>query len=384
MTIPEIFERHGEPAFRDGEARVIRRLLSGDAKVLAAFLTERLGNMVVPHFLPPDQMLGIQFSVRGTDFSYGKDLEGVIGVLNKFPEPLAITDNSLFQGNIRVSARVTGDIKRDIPNLVSETIRTDLAVPPGRGLVHTLRLSTSELRDILLTYPQANLEIQFTLYLDPVATETGGICNRLVDVKPITLTLKRPRVQIARDALRSQLSAVASAPEAQRIQAALLFTGLLKEQNVMTQQGVLYAFQYEDWMPGQFRQSLTSPFGLLLGGTAREWAAKVNTMADLLPMPLDQELASVVLKNLESPQWPVRLMAVYVLAKTSVGSVSAVLDWVAQNDKDELVRSMAVSLQSAPSAPAPMAIPAAPPAVAPASAAPTPWSAPQQAFTPQQ
>ncbi len=35
MTIPEIFETHGEPHFRDGEARVIARLLEGGAKVLA-------------------------------------------------------------------------------------------------------------------------------------------------------------------------------------------------------------------------------------------------------------------------------------------------------------------------------------------------------------
>jgi shikimate kinase len=35
MTIPEIFEAHGEPHFRDGEARVIARLLEGGAKVLA-------------------------------------------------------------------------------------------------------------------------------------------------------------------------------------------------------------------------------------------------------------------------------------------------------------------------------------------------------------
>lgn len=35
MTIPEIFETHGEPHFRDGEARVIARLLDGGAKVLA-------------------------------------------------------------------------------------------------------------------------------------------------------------------------------------------------------------------------------------------------------------------------------------------------------------------------------------------------------------
>jgi shikimate kinase len=35
MTIPEIFETHGEPYFRAGEARVIARLLDGGPQVLA-------------------------------------------------------------------------------------------------------------------------------------------------------------------------------------------------------------------------------------------------------------------------------------------------------------------------------------------------------------
>ncbi|WP_024509521.1 shikimate kinase [Bradyrhizobium sp. ARR65] len=35
MSIPEIFEAHGEPHFRDGEARVIARLLEGGPAVLA-------------------------------------------------------------------------------------------------------------------------------------------------------------------------------------------------------------------------------------------------------------------------------------------------------------------------------------------------------------
>jgi shikimate kinase len=35
MTIPEIFEAHGEPHFRDGEARVISRLLNDGPLVLA-------------------------------------------------------------------------------------------------------------------------------------------------------------------------------------------------------------------------------------------------------------------------------------------------------------------------------------------------------------
>jgi shikimate kinase len=35
MTVPEIFERYGEPHFRDGERRVIARLLAEGPKVLA-------------------------------------------------------------------------------------------------------------------------------------------------------------------------------------------------------------------------------------------------------------------------------------------------------------------------------------------------------------
>jgi shikimate kinase len=44
MSIPDIFESHGEPHFRDGEARVIARLLDGGPGVLAtgggAFMRE--------------------------------------------------------------------------------------------------------------------------------------------------------------------------------------------------------------------------------------------------------------------------------------------------------------------------------------------------------
>jgi shikimate kinase len=35
LTIPEIFERHGEAAFRDGERRVIARLIGGSRGVIA-------------------------------------------------------------------------------------------------------------------------------------------------------------------------------------------------------------------------------------------------------------------------------------------------------------------------------------------------------------
>ena len=50
MSIPDIFETHGEPHFRDGEARVIARLLDGGPCVLAtgggAFMREQTRNRI--------------------------------------------------------------------------------------------------------------------------------------------------------------------------------------------------------------------------------------------------------------------------------------------------------------------------------------------------
>ena len=116
----------------------------------------------------------------------------------------------------------------------------------------------------------------------------------------------------------------------------------------MAEHGTLYPYRYKDWLPEFLRSSLVSSSGLLLSQGQGDWVVKVNTMADLLSMPLDQELATTVAKNLNHPQWPVRLMTVYLLAANHGESFRPVLDWVARQDSHELVRSIAMSLQSAP------------------------------------
>jgi shikimate kinase len=62
MSVPDIFETHGEPHFRDGEARVIARLLESGPAVIAtgggAFLHEgtrsRIGSKAVSIWLKAD------------------------------------------------------------------------------------------------------------------------------------------------------------------------------------------------------------------------------------------------------------------------------------------------------------------------------------------
>lgn len=55
MSIPEIFAHHGEPAFRDGERRVIARLLEGGPLVLAtgggAFMNAETRARIAEHGL---------------------------------------------------------------------------------------------------------------------------------------------------------------------------------------------------------------------------------------------------------------------------------------------------------------------------------------------
>jgi shikimate kinase len=75
MTIQEIFEAHGEQHFRDGEARVIARLLDGGPGVLAtgggSFMREetrrRIGDKAVSIWLKADTDVIMKRVKRRTD-----------------------------------------------------------------------------------------------------------------------------------------------------------------------------------------------------------------------------------------------------------------------------------------------------------------------------
>src|ERR1700737_2178403 len=75
MSIPDIFETHGEPHFRDGEARVIARLLDSGPGVLAtgggSFMREetrqRIGDKAVSIWLKADTDVIMKRVKRRTD-----------------------------------------------------------------------------------------------------------------------------------------------------------------------------------------------------------------------------------------------------------------------------------------------------------------------------
>ena len=98
MSISDIFEVHGEPHFRDGEARVIARLLDGGAAVLAtgggAFMREdtrnRVGAKAVSIWLKADADIIMRRVRRRADrpLLETADPEAAVGRLISEREPI--------------------------------------------------------------------------------------------------------------------------------------------------------------------------------------------------------------------------------------------------------------------------------------------------------
>ena len=90
-----------------------------DTGIVLAELGNRLRRAIVPEFVSPEKIISFQLKLPGSKFSYGSKFEGAIAIRNNSAQPLVISDGGLLKGNIRIDAKVSGDIDEKIPNLVS-------------------------------------------------------------------------------------------------------------------------------------------------------------------------------------------------------------------------------------------------------------------------
>lgn len=315
-----------------------------DANAILMVLENSFGRTLVPVFAAPERAISAQLNIRGNEFSYGSPIEGTVVITNNSPEPLVISDDGLFRGNIRIDAVINGDLEKNAPKLVSRRICSTFLIEPGRSLLVPVRLITGEVRQTLLAHPQATLDMEFTLYLDPVTNEQGEVTNRLAYIKPTKVRIKRPGIGLTGKYLRNRFDSIATGQASQKLQTAQLFTGLLMEQQAMANRKPLYRYLYADWMPTMLKSALIHKSGLLRNSSDSEWAVKVYTMDVMLSLSLDQEMARAVAENLNSTKWPVRMMALYLLAKDTDNKFDEVLGWAVEHDSNKFVRDMAIAL----------------------------------------
>ncbi len=318
-----------------------------DPQAVLVSLARVFGDVLVPAFTAPEQAISAQLDLRGDTFAYGTEFAGIVAIANKSAEPLVISDDGLFKGNIRIDAKISGDLDVNVPSLVFTRTRTALLAEPGRSILIPVRLMAGKLKETLQTFPQASLDIEFTLYLDPVATEAGGIANRLTRIRPMVMHIKRPGIELSAKYLRQQFNSISQPNQTQKIETATLFTGLLKEQNAFSGRKPLYRLLYADWMVSLSRSALLHESCLLRNPAENDWPVKVHAMAQMLSLPLDHAMVSAAAENLNNAKWPVRLMAIYLLNQSQQDGFDKVLQWIVKNDPNQEVRQMAAALQKA-------------------------------------
>jgi hypothetical protein len=244
----------------------------------------------------------------------------------------------LFKGSIQIDAEVRGDIKASFPGLVRQRVRLSEPVKPGYFASIPVDLMTGPLRKVLLTYPQASLEIEFTAYLDPVTDDSGMVKSSLPYFKPIRAVARRRGETITQRSLIQRLNIMSTGKDGQKVRMSRLFAGLLKENYAMDESEPLYRHVLVE--PSLLKSALRK------GLTDASWEVRTYIMSEMVdfPIPLEYDLTKAVSENLSHKQWPVRMMALYLLNKSYGDSFQVVLDRTAEYDKHWMVRNMAVSL----------------------------------------
>ncbi len=204
-----------------------------DTNVIMVAFKQSVGEQIIPQFLSPDRMLSFQLNVRGNRFAYGSDFTGAITITNNWYEPIVISEDGLCKGRILIDANVTGDISRRYEKIVLTTTRPSQPIEPGRSVTVPVRLYSGPLKQLLLSHPQASLNIRFTAYLDPVTTPDGNMISAIPGIMPVTVDIERPRTEITQDYLQNRFNSLSQDKQGPKIKAAQLFAGLLMESREM-------------------------------------------------------------------------------------------------------------------------------------------------------
>lgn len=303
-------------------------------------LRNDFGESLVPKFSPPGEIVSLKLAADApTGLSYGSRVEGKLMITNQGSEAFAISANGLFKGHIRIDAEVSGDLSNNFPALVTKVVHPSSPVEPGRTAYIPLRLIVGPLKDMLKASPQADLEIKFTAYLDPVTDETGRVRNAIAELEPAELVLQRNAVKVTRKYLQSRLDYLSGGNQNQKIKTINLFAGFLLEQETIAESAEApYSFTYEE--PVLLKSAL------LRGLNDENWVVRLRSITAIKDLPLDYELVNAVAKNLYAEGWPVRMVALFVLAKTQGRDFAKVVNSVGDADDSEFVRGMAVAFSA--------------------------------------
>ncbi|MFI4910530.1 MAG: hypothetical protein ACIAQZ_02555 [Sedimentisphaeraceae bacterium JB056] len=304
-----------------------------DPYALKQLLKSNFLDSAVPEFYKPEDVITTKVSLSGVEFGYGSDLGLYVVISNNGKQPLVITDNSFFRGEIYIKVGIAGDIEGIEPVEIRKRVTPVSPIKPDGTLCIPINLNTeaTRLSKILRDFPQANLNLTFQAYFDPETDYQGQISSKI----PMALTSgKRVGVILTKNLIEKKIENLRTGQSGQKLNTIKLISGLIAEQKAAEKYGVLYrhkaipvemleeafkiTFEEDNWQVKFLMLDVLRNAGTAFDANARYSAA------------------------LQDPKWPIRLISLYSLSKLPQGDdFNNVLNWMYQSDEEELVRKLA-------------------------------------------
>lgn len=308
-----------------------------DPREIRRELQNVFGNSMIGKFIKPEDRIKYGIKTEGNEFSFDHDIQAELIITNNSENDMIVNETGLFKGQVVFSANLTGDIKAKIPELLRIKKWPSEPIKPGNSMIIPVKIVTGPLREILYSYPQAGFEIELTAYLDPIEKENRQMQNYISNLKPAMAKIKRNPVHLSNRYLQSRLEAINNGQQGQVIRSVRLFAGLLAEQSAFKRmKKPLYRLLYAE--PPLLKSAIAKAL------RSDNWTIQFQTLLTLQFVPIKHEIASVLGELIQDDQWPVRMMALNLLANSQQGGFEKVLDWAAINDPHRLVKQMAVAL----------------------------------------
>jgi len=326
------------------EADYARSLLSAndseyippvDVDILSKGINEMFGDEILKPFAPPSRLLSARFNMSDKEIPYAADIQCDLIIANLTDKELVIDAGSFFKGLIRVDAEIQGSLSANIDGLIEKRIRPAEYIRPGRSIAIPMRLQTGPLREILHCYPQADIEVTLKCLLDPISDEHGNSKSSL-GIEPVTLKITRKGVGITNRFLVQRLEYLNAGQTGQRMRAVELFCGLASEMQALDSLGTLpYKLMQAE------KDLLYS--AIVKGLRDKDWTVKVQALTSLEYVKPNYTILQPLAELVHHENWVIRMLAVYRLAAGQQGGFDKVLQWIARNDTNELVKDMAAA-----------------------------------------
>jgi hypothetical protein len=303
-------------------------------------------------FARPQDHIQLVAEPMRTTFGVGQSMPLVIRLANTGPFPVTLGDGLMIAPTVRVKATLPGDREVAFASEFMVSLNRRPALAPGEQVAVPTRVDVGPLRKYLANVPERDFDIMVDMLLSPVQVQ--GAAGVAWTYEPGGFATEGCRLQ--RPAMNNttahieQLLHDAGTPGPGQIDAVEQLAAYSAERARRSTAG--WPLPDPDQLVPRVTDVLTDTL------QTAQWHVRCHILEGLRWHPLSGKLAQAAAEQISNGDWRVRLMAVRLFAHQHGRKFMPVLEHLATEDPEPVVRRLAEGVRQSLAPPHPATQPA--------------------------